>query len=208
MAQGQINGAALASLTAGSLFLYAGIRGKSVLAVVQGVVQGKAPATAPQANPVTDTTQQLADASPASALAGVAGDSAIASAAVKYQGAGYVWGGAPARGIGIWDCSSFANWVIGHDLGRAIPLYKAGSYDGSSHGPPTMMWLAWTGCATIGSDGAAALPGDLAVWPTHMGICLGGGNMISALNSQLGTKVTTISGGSPGGEPLLIRRLK
>lgn len=208
MAESRISGVALAAVGAGTIFLYAGVKGKSVLAVVQGVVQGKAPASAPQANPIADNTAQLNDTGSTSSLAGAAGDSAIANAAVKYVGAGYVWGGAPAKGIGNWDCSSFCNWVIGHDLGRAIPLYKAGTYDGSSHGPPTMMWLTWTGCTTVGSDAATALPGDLAVWPTHMGICLGGGNMISALNSQLGTKVTTISGGSPGGEPLTIRRLK
>ena len=39
-----------------------------------------------------------------------------------------------------------------------------------------------------------AVAGDLCVWPTHIGIALGGSQMISALNPSLGTLVTPISG--------------
>lgn len=208
MAGQKISGVALGSVFAGSIFLYAGIKGVSIPAAVQNIVQGKSPAGAAKAAQITGTR--------ASALAGTAGTTgivtaggsgpAIASDALKYEGAGYVWDGSPAQGAGHWDCSSFANWVIGHDSGLAIPGVT-GSYDGTSHGPNTISWLAWSGCTTIGHDGAAAQAGDLAVWQTHMGICLGPDQMISAQNPASGTRVSAISGFIRG-EVLFIRRLK
>jgi cell wall-associated NlpC family hydrolase len=121
-------------------------------------------------------------------------------------GAGYRWGGAPAVGTGNWDCSSFVNWVVGHDCGMAIPGYAAGSYGGAEHGPATLSWLAWSGCTTIGHSGSAAQPGDLAVWQTHMGICTGPNTMISAQDPQNGTRISAIDG-FISGELLYIRRL-
>ncbi len=47
------DGIALAAVGAGALFLYSGITGKNILAELQAVVQGKSPATAPPANPIT-----------------------------------------------------------------------------------------------------------------------------------------------------------
>lgn len=208
---GRIDGTALGAVAAGAVFSYAALKGKSVLALVQGMVQGIPPVQVPAANQIPDTTAALQDTgSPGGSTPGAspgASTSAIVSAALRYAGAGYLWGGTPALGTGVWDCSSFANWVIGHDVRRAIPGYAAGSYDGKAHGPSTLVWLAWSGCTTVGTDPAAAQPGDLAIWLTHMGICLGGGQMISALNPSLGTRVTWISGGAPPGEPLHIRRL-
>lgn len=133
----------------------------------------------------------------------------IASDAMAYQGHSYIYGGAPGtNGQSGWDCSSFCNWVIGHDLSGAIPGFKAGSYTGAVHGPATGSWLTTGLCSTIsiGKVTSAAQPGDLIVWQTHMGIYTGNGDMISALNSQLGTRVTTVSGGAPGGELLTVRR--
>lgn len=50
---GGVDGLGLASASAGALFLYAAVRGKSVLGSVQALIKGKAPASAPQANPIT-----------------------------------------------------------------------------------------------------------------------------------------------------------
>ena len=57
---GKISGVALAAAGTGVVFAYAAIRGKSVTASLQALVQGKSVASLPQANPVTDTTAQLA----------------------------------------------------------------------------------------------------------------------------------------------------
>ena len=205
MAGAKISGLALGSIFTGSVFLYAGLTGKSIPAALQLIVQGKDPRIAPTVKQITGSPGGVATIGPVATLGSGSGQ-AIAADALRYQGAGYVWGGAPAQGVGNWDCSSFANWVIGHDEGLAIPFYRAGGYDGSTHGPATSAWLVWPGCDTVGSDGNAAEAGDLAVWQTHMGICLGPNQMISAQNPGSGTQVSAINGFIS--ELLFIRRLK
>jgi NlpC/P60 family len=142
------------------------------------------------------------------AAAATYGGSQIAQDALKYVGHCYSYGGAPGtNGQGCWDCSSFCNWVIGHDLSLPIPGYAPGAYNGSVHGPPTGSWIVWTGCSTVGDSASDADVGDLLVWETHMGIATGGGNMVSALNANLGTLQTTIADGAPTGEILVVRRM-
>jgi len=186
----------------GALVLWSGFRGKKLTTGFRDLIAGKNPSLETLAYPISGADTAVG-ASGRATVVGVG----IATDAEQYNGAGYVWGGAPARGIGNWDCSSFSNWVIGHDMGLAIPLYRAGSYSGQSHGPTTGVWLVWTGAFTIHRKDAA--PGDLAVWQTHMGIIIDNGqHMISALNNRIGTGITTIDGGAPGGEVLFVRRLK
>lgn len=218
-----VNGVALGAVSVGALLLYSGITGKGVLATTQALVQGKDPATVPASQPVTgavgeaaaivaENAANAAGGAVGQAAAGAVGTAtgmAIAGAALPYKGAGYVFAGAPAKGRGNWDCSSFVNWVIGHDLGLAIPGYRAGSYSGDAHGPPAIVWYAWTGATTVGHDGDLALPGDLCCWQTHIGIAIGGGQMISARSADDNppTGINTINK-SIRGEVLAIRRLK
>ena len=136
------------------------------------------------------------------------GDSSIATDALKYVGHKYLYGGAPGtNGSKPWDCSSFCNWVLGHDLGLPIPGYGYGQYDGSVHGPTTLQYLVWSNATTVSHSSKDAKSGDLCVWQTHMGIAIGNGQMVSALNESLGTKVTSIDGTVPG-EQLFVRRIK
>lgn len=195
----------------GGLLVWSGLTGRNWSAALRAVISGKNP----QELKPTDVIQTSAAAYAyggrggpvvGASAAGSATGNAIASDAMKYVGASYVWGGAPGRGAGNWDCSSFANAVIGRDLGLAIPLYNAGTYHGQSHGPTTLVWLVWSGCFTIKKQDMA--PGDLAVWQTHMGIITGPDQMISAVDQQEGTRTGTVSGGGPVGEIVRIRRLK
>jgi cell wall-associated NlpC family hydrolase len=199
-ARTSLNGLALAEIAAGVALAWSGITNQTMTATISALIRGQSPAQGP-ATEVPLSAGNLPGSGP-----GLASESVIASDALSYQGAGYVWGGSPAEGIGNWDCSSFANWVCGHDVGLPIPGYPAGAYDGSVHGPTTVEWLAWGGLETVGVSAAVAEPGDLCVWQTHMGIATGGGDMISALNPTDGTTVTTIAGGAPPGEVLLVRR--
>lgn len=201
----RLDGIALGSIAAGAVLTYAGIRGKSIPSLIQGFVQGTSPAAAAKANQITGTSASGLVSATGTAPAGAAG-STISADALQYKGAGYVWGGAPAQGVGNWDCSSFTNWVCGHDEGLAIPGYSAGTYTGASHGPVTGEWLAWTGLTTVGHDGKVAQAGDIAVWQTHMGICLGPDSMISAQTPSSGTQISSINGFIP--EILFIRRYK
>lgn len=127
---------------------------------------------------------------------------AISDDAIKYVGQGYQWGG-PADKPGDWDCSSFVSYVLGHDLNQPLPGGHWGDpgFPPHAHGPTTINYLVF------GSPIDKPEAGDLIVWQTHIGICTGGGNMVSALNGSLGTRQTTIEGGSPGGESVHYRRV-
>lgn len=130
----------------------------------------------------------------------------IAGDALRYKGAGYTYGGAPAAGIGHWDCSSFISWVLGHDLKMAIPGIAAGAYTGTSHGPVVLDYASWNGASTTKSPSR----GDLVIWPGlgatgHIGIFLQDNQMISALNHAYGTAVTPIQGYGPAGVPNIYR---
>jgi len=127
---------------------------------------------------------------------GTVGGTAISTDALRYAGHCYKFGGSPgASGQGCWDCSSFVNWVVGHDLRLAIPGMPGG-YDGSQHGPVVAQWLTTPLCRSV----AAPQPGDFAIWGpnAHIGICIGGGRMISALNPALGTRITSIASAHSG----------
>jgi cell wall-associated NlpC family hydrolase len=193
-------GTAVACIGVGGLFLYSAIQGKSILSATRKVVSGESPkaaSTLPQ-------QEQFAQYTAAGTLSATT-DSAIANAALKYNGSPqYTWGGVPANGE--WDCSSFVNMVCGMDLSLPIPGYPAGSYNGQSHGPIVSMWALSPLLNTITSDGNLAEAGDIVCYlpDTHMGIAIGNGQMISAQDPELGVGVSTIDGADLG--PVIIRR--
>lgn len=204
---GGIDGVALAVGGVGALLLWSGFAGKGVLAGVQGLIKGIAPADIPAANAIAAPPAPVVTPGGAATGGTVAGES-LAADAEKYIGTGYVFGGAPAKGSGNWDCSSFVNKVVGIDNGLAIPGYAAGTYKGTSHGPTALVWSLSPLATTIGSNGVNALPGDLCCWQTHVGIAIGGGVMVSARSTKSGTGKSTINDVKIAGEHLTIRRLK
>lgn len=135
-------------------------------------------------------------------IANVSTGSAIANDALKYEGLGYVYGG-NASSPGDWDCSSFTSYVLGHDLGMALPGGKWGEpgFPPNAHGPTTNDYLLFGTPVNYGSE----QPGDLLVTTVHMGICIGGGGMISAQDPQLGTGISAYGSGFPGGQPFVRR---
>jgi peptidoglycan DL-endopeptidase CwlO len=201
-----INGIALGALGIGGVFLYSAYKGKSVLASAQAVISGQSPSTVPVNESILSNPASATANDTSSVSTGISGsESGAAGDATKYVGHAYLYSGAPGLdGKQPWDCSSFANWVYGHDEGLAIPGYAAGTYTGAEHGPATTSWFFF-GSEVNGIGNAQ--PGDAVVWVTHMGIYLGGNNLISALNPQLGTRITTVDNAAPFGEPMSIRRL-
>ncbi len=187
-----INGIALSSVAAGSLLVWSGLKGWSLLQTFGEVITGKVPSGS-DVNTLAAANSNIIGSS-------VATSSALANDFMQYQGHAYSYGGAPGKnGTNPWDCSSAINWVVGHDGKRAIPGYGPGQYDGSSHGPPTGSWGIWPGLQHISASQLQA--GDLIVWTGHMGMAISNTQMISALDSRDKTKITPIAGYGNG--PLL-----
>jgi NlpC/P60 family len=192
-----INGVALSAVAAGSLLIWSGIKGWNLTTTAAQVITGKVPS----GSDINLLSNNSSDGSSASGATPTG--SAVADKALSYNGHAYVYGGAPGKdGKSPWDCSSFCNWIIGHDFNHAIP--GASNYDGTSHGPPTGSWMVWPGLTHIPFSQCQA--GDIIVWVTHMGIATSPTQMISALNSSLGTKQTGIDGTASG--PFIVGRLK
>ena len=121
--------------------------------------------------------------------------SAIADDALKYKGAGYVWGGNASK-VGDWDCSSFVSYVLGHDLGKPLPGGHWGDpgFPPGSHGPTTIQYMVYG--SSISRDQVAA--GDLIVWNTHIGIAISNTEMVSAQDPQLGVGTAPFDNAIPG----------
>lgn len=200
----RIDGVAVAAIVGGTIFVYSGITGRSVLGSIQAIVSGKPPAAAPQANPISGqgTGNPNANAvGSATIQGGSVNGTAIAQDATQYVGHAYKYGGAPGpNGTNPWDCSSFVNWVLNHDMHIAIP---GGNWNPSTHGPATGSYQSFGSSVPRGQVQA----GDLCVWATHIGIALNNSQMVSALNERLGTQITGIENGGPQGESVTCRRI-
>ena len=126
--------------------------------------------TAPQAEtqqaPVAPVATQE-QAAPA-ASSGNASRDAIVATAMSGLGGSYVWGGKSYR---AWDCSGFTSWVFAQH-GIKLPAY---TYAMKDELRPT----------------SNPQPGDIVFQNgySHVGIYLGDGKMISALNPTNGTLV-------------------
>lgn len=133
----------------------------------------------------------------------------IAADALRWRGQGYIYGGSASH-PGDWDCSSFISYVLGHDLGLALPGGKWGApgFPPNAHGPVVESYASWRGAVTV----QAPARGDLVCFVGqgvngHIGIVLGTDQMVSALDSSDGTKVTPINGYGPPGAPIVYRRI-
>lgn len=211
---GRVSGLAVFYSVSGGVLLWSGYKGQSVAATVRAIASGNVSAlsqTGPEtvSSPQLNILDQAGGSAAGSSNATGATASSIANDALRYIGHPYVYGGAPGpNGTGGWDCSSFANWVLGHDLHMTLPGSSSPGYSGTSHGPTTLSYLAWGAATTVGHSASSAQAGDLLVWQTHIGFALGNDQMVSALGAKWGTVQTSIAGGSPTGEILFVRRIK
>jgi len=122
---------------------------------------------------------------------GATGNAAIAADALKYQGAGYVFGGNADR-VGNWDCSSFVFYVLAHDFGLPVLVgsWNSPGFPPHAHGPTAVQYKMYgTGVSTPAA-------GDIVAWNTHCGIALDANRLIAARTPSEGTGISTISGTS------------
>ncbi|MBT2535222.1 C40 family peptidase [Arthrobacter sp. ISL-69] len=120
----------------------------------------------------SDSTEADGEAKAGKLADAVSSAAASGLAAIAYTGIGspYVWGGTTPSG---WDCSGFTQWVYAQ-AGISIPRTNA--------------WNAMKPTAT-------PAPGDLVMQNggAHVGIYVGNGMMISALNPSQGTILHAVS---------------
>jgi hypothetical protein len=128
---------------------------------------------------------------------------AVAQAALKYQGAGYSYGGR-ADVPGNWDCSSFVSYVLGKDLGLVLPgggKFGDIGYPPNAHGPGSTAYMLYG----LGVDASQVQAGDLVVSIEHIGIAISPTQMISAQEPSTGTRVSGFPAGFPSGPPVYRR---
>lgn len=188
---------AVAAAGVGALALWAAVKGASVTGGLRSLLGGHAPAGA-NVEPAGGISLG-GGGGPGAGAGSAATGSAVSDAAMRYYGSGsvYLWGGATPKG---WDCSGFCNYVIGHDLGSAIPGSPSGQFSG--HGPVTMQW------ATFGTSvpRSQVRAGDLCVWPLfHMGIAISSTQMINCPGPG-GTPAPVIGNIDGGGTGVLVCR--
>lgn len=108
--------------------------------------------------------------------AGSASNAQAARVALQYLGVPYVWGGATPSGF---DCSGLASYAYAK-VGKSVPHYTGA------------IWAAFPRVA------GALQPGDLVFFHGlgHMGIYIGGGQMVHAPHTGDVVKVVSLSGRS------------
>jgi cell wall-associated NlpC family hydrolase len=121
---------------------------------------------APQPAASTVAPQSTATTEIAPAAGGIVGT------AQQGIGSGYVYGG---TAYGAWDCSGFTQWVFAQN---GIDL-------------PRTTWAQFAAATPV----ATPQPGDLVSQNggAHVGIYIGAGKMISALNPTQGTQIHSIN---------------
>jgi peptidoglycan DL-endopeptidase CwlO len=140
------------------------------------------PAPAPQAAPTPTTSTPTTTATPASTPSATpsvpanlaAGHPEAATIAMKYLGIPYAWGGASPAGF---DCSGLVMYVYAQ-LGILLPHYAAAQY---GFGTP------------VSRD--QLQPGDLVFFDglSHVGIYIGGGQMVHAPQTGDVVKISSLS---------------
>lgn len=197
MADQGISGIGVGLMAAGGLVAWAGINNAGILESLRELAKGNPPPKHPNEPFQNVDIANVAGASAAAAGAATGRAGAIVSQAQKHlhqhpyrYGAGHgQWNcsaGAPQ------DCSGFASCVL-HELGILnTPLN-------------TTAFLAWNGATTV--QWAQRGPGDLIIWPSHMGIAISANQMVhtgGARNCPCVVSYTQLRSGRKG----VARRVK
>ncbi len=153
--------------------------GNSWYAVEYGGLSGYASAAYIATGGGGGARQSQAAPAPAPAAPASSGNGSIASVALQYQGYPYVWAGASPSGF---DCSGFTMYVVQQVLGRNIGHSLGGQLG-----------------AGVAVDANSLAPGDLVFFQntyqpglSHVGIYIGGGQMIHAGSERTGVAISNI----------------
>lgn len=186
-------GVAVVYAVVGGVILYSGIKGATIQDTVGAVLTGNLSVS--DTEPIQAQNSSGDSGSTPTTPAASASGQQILGDAMKYNGHKYVFGGASNPTDG-WDCSSFASYVLGHDLGMMLPgnqTWAEATQNGKDHGPVADEFAKTPGFKKVGTNPKQNQPGDLLVWTGHVGFGTGNGGMFSAYDTASGTLATTAS---------------
>lgn len=146
---GGISGVAVGTIGAGLLLMWSGLKGASIAATVQDLIQGKKPAGT-NIKPIETAAANAAANAPFGGLVpGSGGASRILQLAAAKKGQCYGYGAGHGNPCGskCTDCSSYVSCVLSQATGKKIDMTTAG--------------LAGIGTAV---PYAQRQPGDVIVW--------------------------------------------
>jgi cell wall-associated NlpC family hydrolase len=170
---GNISGVAVASATVGAVLIYAALRNVSPAQALKDILSGDLPQVVSTAGTRTGGATAAGTTG-----GGSAQGSQIVSAARKYIGTPYRWGGASPGGF---DCSGLVTYVLHHDLGLTLP---------NNQHTVTGTFLVWRGAVTV--PASQKQPGDLVCWAGHIAIYSGNNRMIEAPHAGAKVRETTL----------------
>ncbi|MFE7631665.1 C40 family peptidase [Kocuria sp. NPDC057446] len=163
-------GAAYSAPASASLTQFASYTYQAPVAAQPAAPAYEAPAPAPAPQQTAATSSVTPQSTVSTEISPAAGG--IVGTAHQGIGSGYVFGG---TSYGAWDCSGFTQWVFAQN---GIDL-------------PRTTWAQFA----AGTPTANPQPGDLVSQNggSHVGIYIGAGKMISALNPSQGTQIHSVN---------------
>ncbi|MES2211432.1 MAG: NlpC/P60 family protein [Chloroflexota bacterium] len=155
-----VDGVAVGVVGVGAFLLWTGVKNVGIVDGLRDITSGRVPTEGPQ-TPAVPTT------SGGSSSVGANGFGAVIVAGARAQiGKPYKWAKA---GPDSFDCSGLVSYVLINNCGLKIRrMYTAEFY-------------VWSGATTVARS--EIQPGDLVCWPSHIGIAVGGDQMINAAHS-------------------------
>jgi cell wall-associated NlpC family hydrolase len=171
-----IKGTAIAIAGAGSLLVYAGLKGQNPLAALREVLTGK-PGPVPAGKPVT--LASVSDTGTVGTEAGISGASSAAPAvnvALAQLGKPYLWGG---RGPDRFDCSGLISYA-----------YRQASIGT----PPTTSWGYPTSTKFRKISRAEVGAGDVLWKPGHVALAVNNSQLVEAPHTGAVVRTGSIDG--------------